>query len=168
MKWAVGWDGQVGLYKAGTQSSGSGSSSKKNLNFLVPAPTSRSFRFRLRLQNNVVNWKPKTIVILVKLAFAANYVCGSGTQISGCGSTVKKFLAPAPAIQNRLGSGSGLLLRFHSPVQSKQAHVLQQWFQWSTEFLVIRGNCFIVCPKPPYQIQVAYCAVAYGGRCYWI
>ena len=90
MKWAVGWDGQVGLYKAGTQSSGSGSSSR-HLNFLVPAPTSRSFRFRLRLQNNVVNWKPKTIVILVKLAFAANYVCGSGTQISGCGSTVKNF-----------------------------------------------------------------------------
>ena len=32
--------------------------------------------------------------------------CGTGTQISGSSST-KIFLAPVPAIQNRLGSGSG-------------------------------------------------------------
>jgi len=52
--------------------------------------------------------KTKTIVILGKLAFPTNYVCGTGTQILGSGSTIKTFLFPAPAIQNCLGSGSDL------------------------------------------------------------
>jgi len=40
-----------------------------------------------------------------------NYLCGSGTLICGSGSTIYKFLAPAPAIQNCCLPGSFLLVR---------------------------------------------------------
>jgi len=62
--------------------------SSKHLNFMAPdtAPTSKSFR--LRLQNYFVHWKLKTIVLFVQLACPTNYVCGTGTQISGSSSTI--------------------------------------------------------------------------------
>jgi len=52
------------------------------------------------------SWKRKTVVLFAQLACPQNYVCGTGTKISGTGSTTWKFSAPdpVPAIQNCLGS----------------------------------------------------------------
>ena len=88
------------------------------LKFRVPAPDIKSFW--LRLQNDLVHGKLKTTVLFVQLACPTN--CSlNGNPNSGSGSTIWKFLAPAPAIQNCLGSGSTALLSTyaygsHSPV----------------------------------------------------
>ena len=80
------------------------------LKFRAPDPTSKSFW--LRLQNNLVYWKLKPLYYLYNwLAPHTIYVCWAGTHVSG--STIHIFLAPAPAIQSCLGSGSGF--RLHSP-----------------------------------------------------
>ena len=62
------------------------------LQFLAPAPTSKSFGF----QNNLVDWKPETIVLLVKLALPTNHVCGTGTQLSAPAPPFKIAQTPAP------------------------------------------------------------------------
>jgi len=46
-----------------------------------------------------------------KSRFPTKYVYAIGTKISGSGSTIKKILAPALAIQNRLGFGSTALVK---------------------------------------------------------
>jgi len=71
-------------------------------NFRAPAPTSENFRLR----NDLVE---KTLYHLYN-SLAQQTVCWKGTQISGSGSTIWNFLAPAPAIQNCLGSGYTTLL----------------------------------------------------------
>jgi len=43
-------------------------------------------------------------------ACLSNQGCGAGTQISGSGSTILKFLAPLSIIQNFMGSGPTTLL----------------------------------------------------------
>jgi len=51
------------------------------LKFQAPAPG------KLSVCIDVVHRKLETIIIFAKLAFPTNYVCGTGTQISGSGST---------------------------------------------------------------------------------
>ena len=90
---------------AGTQISGSGSSSG-HLNFFAPVPTSRSFW--LRLQYNLVKKRKETLYYMHKNVCPIKYPRGSGTLISGSGSTIWMILARAlaPAIQNCLVSDS--------------------------------------------------------------
>jgi len=51
-----------------------------------------------------------------ELALPTNHYCGTGTQISDSGpsSTVQKFLAPTPTMQNCLGSNSTALSTTHT------------------------------------------------------
>ena len=51
-----------------------------------PAPGIKNFWLQLRLQNHLVHWKRKNIILFVQLLCPANWGCGSGTQISGSGS----------------------------------------------------------------------------------
>jgi len=61
---------------------------------MQPGLWSRNSNFRLRLQhwsvwlrlqNDLVHCKVKDIVLFIQLACPTNYVCGTGTQISGSG-----------------------------------------------------------------------------------
>ena len=56
-------------------------------NFLDSVPTLESFWFQT--QSDLVHWK--TFVIFVQLACPKNYICGTRTQISGSGITIKFF-----------------------------------------------------------------------------
>ena len=75
--------------------------------FSTPAPTFSLRNLWLRLKA-FCPLKTKNIVFLVQVAYPTNYVRETGTQISGSG--ILKFLTPAPAVQNRLGSGSTALV----------------------------------------------------------
>jgi len=55
-----------------------------------PAPTSESIW--LRLQNDSFYWKLKATALFVQLARHEKYVCETGTQISGSGSSHLKLL----------------------------------------------------------------------------
>ena len=61
----------------------------------------------------IENWKP-SYYLKVQLACPTNFVCRTGTRMSGFGFTIQMFLALAPAIQNYLGSSSTALLKTHS------------------------------------------------------
>jgi len=87
---------------AGTQISGS---SCRHLKFLPPTPSSE--HFLLQLWNDLIYQKLKIIVLFVQIACPTNYVCWTGTRISGSSFTIWNFLTLAPATQNCLGSGCG-------------------------------------------------------------
>jgi len=70
------------------------------------------FLFTPLLSNFIQNFHfpPRNVYEQLEKSHPHTQGCGAGTQISGSGSRHLKFLVPAPAIQNCLGSGSTALL----------------------------------------------------------
>ena len=105
---------------AGTQISGSVSTSM-HLKFLAPTPTSKSFW--LRLQNDLVHQRLKTIVLFLQLTCSQTRLLNGNSNFRLHHS---KFLAPAPAIQNCLGSSYGFWL-YSSDLSINWSSIFYAW-----------------------------------------
>jgi len=57
--------------------------------------------------------------VFVQLSSSTNYVCSTGTRISGSGSTIQNFLAPPPDIQPCLSSDPVSTALLHWPNQGR-------------------------------------------------